>query len=104
MRGTPVFRGLCIVPRPEPRLQRDDGRARGVVESTTKSIFFPMMLSGRESPLVITRFSRTSGRYSSSPSMLSCSVGARTTSCASLAFAGAMLTVSSIPTPRLFLV
>ena len=76
----------------------------GEVESTTKSIFFPIMLNGRESPLVITRFSRISGNASSRPSTLSCSVGARTISSASLAFAGAMDTVSSMPTPRLFLV
>ena len=80
-------------------------RPSGEVDSTRKSIFFPIITSGSVSPLVRTMPSSASGNASSSPGMLISSVGARTISSALLGLGtGTIVTVSSMPTPMLFLV
>ncbi len=99
-----MFGGFLTVPRRNWVSAVTTTAPAGVALSTRKSILFPIMFRGSESPLVITRPSRSSGRYSSSPVMFSGSVGARTTSSALWASVCAMLTESSRPTPMLFLV
>ncbi len=78
--------------------------SEGIMVVTTNPILCPIILIGIESPFVTTRPSNNSGKYSSRPTTFRSSVGDRTICSSFGALTFRMVTLSSMPTPKLFLV